>query len=428
MQFGKPIAEFQAVQHMLADMATELEAARLLVWRAAWMQDQKVKTTRESSVAKYYAARAAVRACNAAVQIHGGYGYTREFPVERYLRDVKLARDRRGDQRGAEDGDRARAAQGLRVTALPPIAERVQAGDVRAAARLMREIDDDSPQAEAALRALYPASGRAFVLGITGPPGAGKSTLVDALIEHWRKAGERVGVVAIDPTSPVTGGAILGDRIRMQRHALDEGVFIRSLATRGQLGGLSRAAADVVTVLDVFGSNIVLVETVGVGQDEVDVAMLADLVVVVLVPGLGDEVQALKAGLIEVADLFVINKADREGADRAARDLQTTLALREGSTDQREILKVVALSGQGIPALASAITSLRERGQAEGTLASRRRRQAEVRLRAILLDRLRRRTEATLSQLGGLGALAEEVASRRLDPYTAVNRLLPRQP
>jgi LAO/AO transport system kinase len=314
------------------------------------------------------------------------------------------------------------------VTAPAPASERIRAGDVRAAARLMREIEDGSPQAEATLRDLYPGTGGAFVLGITGPPGAGKSTLVDALIKLWREQGLRVGVVAIDPSSPVTGGAILGDRIRMQRHALDEGVFIRSLATRGQLGGLSRAAADVVTVLDALGSAVVVVETVGVGQDEVDVAMLADTVLVVLVPGLGDEVQALKAGLVEVADLFVINKADREGADRAARDLQTTLALREGSTDQREILKAVASTGQGVPELVAAIDRHRQGLRGSGQLASRRRRQAEARLRAILLDHLRRQAEGTLARLGGLHTIADEVASRRLDPYTAVSRLLGQNP
>jgi LAO/AO transport system kinase len=314
------------------------------------------------------------------------------------------------------------------VTALPPLSERIRAGDVRAAARLMRDIDDGNLAAESTLRDLYPRTGAAFVVGITGPPGAGKSTLVDALIKIWRGRGLRIGVVAIDPSSPVTGGAILGDRIRMQRHALDEGVFIRSLATRGQLGGLSRAAADVVTVLDALGSEVILVETVGVGQDEVDVAMLADTVLVVLVPGLGDEVQALKAGLVEIADLFVVNKADREGSDRAARDLQTTLALREGSPDQREILKAVASTGQGVPELAAAIDQHRERQRSTGQLEARRRRQAEARLRAILLDHLRRQAEGTLARLGGLGALAEEVASRRLDPYTAVNRLLEQKP
>jgi LAO/AO transport system kinase len=314
------------------------------------------------------------------------------------------------------------------LTAAPPLSERVRAGDPRAAAQLMRQIDDGAPAAEAELKALYPHTGQAFVLGITGPPGAGKSTLVDALVKLWRAEGLRVGVVAIDPSSAITGGAILGDRIRMQRHALDEGVFIRSLATRGQLGGLSRAAADVVTVLDALGSQVVLVETVGVGQDEVDVALLADTVLVVLVPGLGDEVQALKAGLIEVADLFLVNKADREGADRAARDLHAMLGLREGSQDQREILKAVATTGQGIPELAAAITRHREQLRGSGQLQLRRQRQAAARLRFLLLDRLRRQAETTLARLGGLDAVADQVASRRLDPYTALAQLVGADP
>ncbi len=307
----------------------------------------------------------------------------------------------------------------------PGLDERIRAGDVRAAARLMRDLDDGRPEAEAWLRALYPHTGGAFVLGVTGPPGAGKSTLVDALIRLHRDAGERVGVVAIDPSSALTGGAILGDRIRMQRHALDDGVFIRSLATRGQLGGLSRSAADVVTVMDALGCATIFVETVGVGQDEVDIARLADCVLVVLVPGLGDEVQALKAGLIEVADLFLVNKADREGADRAARDLHAMLALREGTVERREILKAVAATGQGVRELDAAIARHRDEQRTSGEQTRRRARQAEARLRALLVDRLRRRAETALARVeGGLTLLAEEVAARRLDPYTAVNRVL----
>ena len=426
VQFGKPIAEFQACQthagrhgHRArgrppAGLASGLDAGSRSEDHPRVLGGQVLR--RPGGGAGLQRGRADPRRLRVHPRVPGGTVSARR----------QAGGDRGRDQRSTEDGDRPRAVQGLRVTEGPALSERIRAGDVRAAARLMREIDDGRPQAEATLRALYPHTGGAFVLGVTGPPGAGKSTLVDTLIKLHRQAGERVGVVAIDPSSAITGGAILGDRIRMQRHALDEQVFIRSLATRGQLGGLSRAAADVVTVLDALGCATIMVETVGVGQDEVDVAMLADTVLVVLVPGLGDEVQALKAGLIEAADLFVINKADREGADRAARDLATMLALREGSSDHREILKAVASTGQGVPDLAAAIARHRKAQKDSGALVERRRRQAETRLRAILLDRLRRRTEATLAGLGGgLSALADEVASRRLDPYTAVNRLLP---
>jgi LAO/AO transport system kinase len=317
------------------------------------------------------------------------------------------------------------------------LAARIRAGDVRAAAGLMRAIEHQLDVHDAhetftdqVLSQLYPHSGGAFVVGITGPPGAGKSSLVDALIGRFRARGDRVGVVAIDPTSPFSGGAVLGDRIRMQRHALDEGVFIRSLATRGQLGGLSRAAADVVTVMAALGQQVVLVETVGVGQDEVDIAQLADVVAVVLVPGLGDDVQAIKAGLLEIADLFVVNKADREGADKVVADLSAMLALgppagaAPGRPGTREILTTVATSGQGLDKLEAAL--LRHRADAtRGPAADlRRRRQAATRLRLLLLDHLRRQAEGLLARFDAGGTLAADVAARRLDPRAAVAAVL----
>src|SRR5213078_850477 len=245
------------------------------------------------------------------------------------------------------------------------LAPRVLAGDLQAAARLMRALDDGLPGAVEALRAIYPRTGRAFVLGITGTPGAGKSTLVDVLVARLRGEGQRVGVVAVDPSSPFSGGAILGDRIRMQRHALDPGVFIRSLATRGYLGGLSRSTFDVAHVLDAMGFQRVLIETVGVGQDEVDVMRAAHTTVVVTVPGLGDDIQAIKSGLLEIADVLVVNKADREGADRTERDLMHMLDLRTGDRKDVEIVRTIATrgnaEGSGIRELADAIEKHRER-------------------------------------------------------------------
>lgn len=303
------------------------------------------------------------------------------------------------------------------------LAAAVLAGDVRAAARLMRDLDDRVPGSVEALRRLHPRTGRAFVVGVTGTPGAGKSTLVDELVVRLRARGDRVGVVAVDPSSPFTGGALLGDRIRMQRHALDDGVFIRSLATRGQLGGLSRSTADVVCVLDALGCAVVFVETVGVGQDEIDVARLADTTVVVTVPGLGDEVQALKAGILEAADVLVVNKADREGADRAVRDLTTMLQLRAPGDPALEIVETVAMRGEGIDRLLAAIEGHRDRQQASGAFSARRRAQAEAQLRALLAERVRARVEAEVARAGGLARLAAEVADRRRDPYAVVDEI-----
>jgi LAO/AO transport system kinase len=294
-------------------------------------------------------------------------------------------------------------------------ARAVLAGDVRSAARLMRDLDDAEPVAVEVMKYLYPHTGRAFVLGVTGNPGAGKSTVVDGLITHYRAQQKRVGVVAVDPTSPFSGGAILGDRIRMQRHATDDGVFIRSLATRGHLGGLSRSTSEVVAVLDAMGYDVVLVETVGVGQDEVDVVTQTETAVVVTVPGLGDEIQAIKAGILEIADVLVVNKADREGADRTVRDLVSMLELRGHDAPPVEIVRTVATTGHGLDELAAAV----ERHQARRT--NRHAQRAEATLRELVADRLRRITDEVLATRADL---VEKLAARAVDPYTAADEIV----
>ena len=304
---------------------------------------------------------------------------------------------------------------------------RILAGDVRSAARLMRDLDDRRPDATAALKQLFPYTGRAYIVGVTGNPGAGKSTLVDALISHYRAAGERIGVVCIDPTSPFSGGAILGDRVRMQRHALDPGVFIRSLATRGALGGLSRSTFDVVHVLDAMGFDRILIETVGVGQDEIDVMRAAHTTVVVGVPGLGDAIQAMKSGLLEIADVLVVNKADREGASRTERDLRYMLELRTQPAPIA-IVRTIATrgiaAGSGIAELGAAIAAHRTRVATSPDATTRAAARAGAQLadlvRGLLADRATRALEAQ----GGLSELASEVAERRADPWTLAERLV----
>ena len=307
------------------------------------------------------------------------------------------------------------------------LVERLVGGDARALARAISLVEEAAPRAVEALRAAFPHTGRATVLGVTGSPGAGKSSLVDRLVASFRSEGRKVGVVAVDPSSAYSGGAILGDRVRMQGHAVDEGVFIRSMASRGHLGGLSRAASDAVDLLDAAGFDPVIVETVGVGQDEIEIAKAADVVAVVLVPGMGDDIQAIKAGILEIADLFVINKADRPGADRVAADLEYVMSLApaQGGRARPPIYRTVAVRDDGVAELKDGI--LRWVAATSPDLrAARRRERAEMRLTAILVGRWMGTVRERI--LGG-AAFAEtisEIADRRLDPYTAADRVLER--
>ena len=310
----------------------------------------------------------------------------------------------------------------------PPttLAQRVLAGEPRAIARAISIIEDEDPAAADLIRAIFPHTGRAYLVGVTGPPGAGKSTLVDRLLAHLRAAGKTVGVIAIDPTSPFTGGAVLGDRLRMNAHASDAGVYIRSMATRGHLGGLSRATGDAALVLDAAGLDVIIIETVGVGQDEVDIIRTADVSVVTLVPGTGDDVQALKAGIMEIADIFVVNKADRDGADRLVSAVEANLALHPYSaSDWRPpILRTVATTGAGVAELDGAIQAFRAHGDRQ--LMARRKTRSAYRLRELVAQRFMAHLEQRVLAAGELDAIVDRIAVRDLDPYTAANNLLQR--
>src|SRR3989475_1017933 len=303
--------------------------------------------------------------------------------------------------------------------------DRIIKGDTSAVARAISKVEDNAPEASELMKQIFSRSGRALIVGITGSPGAGKSSLVDKLAGFYRKKGERVGIIAVDPSSPFSGGAILGDRIRMQTLALDKGVFIRSMATRGNLGGLARASVEAIAILDAAGYDKIIVETVGVGQDEIEIAKTADVCVVVLVPGMGDDVQTMKAGIMEIGDVLVINKADRDGVLRTEKELDALLSLApRPDTWQTPIVKTVAIENRGIEELAEAIDRARESQQSAP--ASNERRQAIARWRILELLRERLLSEALHSDSTSekLDRLAADVADKKRDPYSAIEELI----
>ena len=302
--------------------------------------------------------------------------------------------------------------------------DQLLAGDPRALARAISTVENRTPGWSQLLKALFPHSGQARILGLTGPPGAGKSTLVDQLARHYRKEEHTVGIIAVDPTSPYTGGAILGDRIRMQEHFSDPGIYIRSMATRGSLGGLARTTADVATVLDASGRDLVMIETVGVGQDEVDIVRLADITIVILVPGMGDDVQTIKAGIMEIADIFVINKCDRDGAERVEREIRALQSLAVRSDHWTPpIVKTVASQGTGIAELAVAIRQYEAYLQKENLAVTRKVENWHNRLLEMLRDALLERARQQLGN-GTVAGYAAEVAEHKRDPYSLVEEIV----
>jgi LAO/AO transport system kinase len=305
------------------------------------------------------------------------------------------------------------------------LVNRVRNGEFRALARAISTVENRTQESTQLLKALFPFSGHALLIGLTGAPGAGKSTLVDQIAREYRKQGKTIGIVAVDPTSPFSGGAILGDRIRMQSHHADQGIYIRSMATRGSLGGLASTTADVATVLDASGRDLVMIETVGVGQDEVDIVRLADVTIVVLVPGMGDDVQTIKAGIMEIADIFVINKSDREGAERVEREVRAMQSLAARHDDWiPSIVKTIASEGTGITALVAAIEKYREYLENSGRAQARRIANWRGRIAEMLRDALFERVLSYYLSDGEANRYAAEVAEHKRDPYSLVEKIV----
>src|ERR1700730_13832216 len=305
------------------------------------------------------------------------------------------------------------------------VIDRITAGDLNAVARAISKVEDGAADAVGLMKRVFPRTGRALVIGITGAPGAGKSSLVDKLALVYRKRGERVGIIAVDPSSPFSGGAILGDRIRMQALSVDKGVFIRSMATRGNLGGLARATVDAVTILDAAGYAKIIVESVGVGQDEVEIVKAADVSVVVLVPGMGDDIQAIKAGIMEIGDIFVINKADRDGVLATEKELEALLSLGPRADSwQPPIVKTVAIESKGVGDLASAIDGFCESQLKTKVSSERRRAIARWRIIELLREQLVASVLDSNAAVATLDRVADEGATRRRDPYSAVEEII----
>jgi LAO/AO transport system kinase len=304
---------------------------------------------------------------------------------------------------------------------------RIRSGDPRALARAITTVENRVPESTELLKALFPHTGHARIIGLTGAPGAGKSTLVDQLAKEYRKENKTIGIIAVDPTSPYTGGAILGDRIRMGSHYADPGIYIRSMATRGSLGGLAGTTSDVAAVLDASGRDLVLIETVGVGQDEVDIVRLAEITVVMLVPGMGDDVQTIKAGIMEIADVFVINKSDREGAERVEREIRAMQSLSTRSDNWTPpIVKTVASDGQGVPELAKAIASYEEFLRTHNLGLQKRVQNWQERLVEMLRESLLQRVLRDEMGDGAISRYAAEIAEHKRDPYSLVEEIVSR--